>query len=100
RRLAAVGRTCRGGGGLGGRRAAVVGGFLAAVDGPYLFANARGEYSESLLVVVTLLTLGELRRAGGDLPRMRTTLWLALALLAYFGKGLRSEEHTSALQVH
>ncbi len=86
--LAAVFLTMREAGALGGRLAGAIGGFLAAVDGPYLFANARGEYSESLLVVLVLLLLGDLRRAEGALPGMRAAVWPCLALLAYFGKGL------------
>ncbi len=73
---------------LAGRRAAAIGGFLAAVHGPYLFANARGEYSESLLVVLVLLLLRDLRVADGALPSLRAALWPALALLTYLGKGL------------
>jgi hypothetical protein len=86
--LAAVWLTYREAEALGGRAAAVVGGFLAAVHGPYLFANARGEYSESLLVVLVLLVLRGLRLAGGSLPALRAATWPAMALLAYLGKGL------------
>ena len=86
--LAAVWLTWREAEALGGRAAAVTGGFLAAVHGPYLFANARGEYSESLLVVLVLLLLRDLRRADGALPGLRTASWPALALFAYLGKGL------------
>ncbi len=86
--LAAVWLTYREAEALGGRAAACVGGFLAAVHGPYLFANARGEYSESLLVVLVLLTLRELRRSGSSLPGLQAATWPALALLAYVGKGL------------
>ncbi len=86
--LVAVWLTGRESGALAGRRAAAVGGFLAAVHGPYLFANARGEYSESLLVVLVLLLLRDLRRAGGALPSFACASWPALALLTYLGKGL------------
>jgi hypothetical protein len=86
--LAAVFLTMREAGALGGRLAAAIGGFLAAVDGPLLFANARGEYSESLLVVLVLLLLRDLRKAGTELPGIRAALWPTLALLAYFGKGV------------
>ena len=86
--LAAVWLTWREAEALGGRAAAVTGGFLAAVHGPYLFANARGEYSESLLVVLVLLLLRDLRRSDGALPGLRAATWPALALLAYLGKGL------------
>ncbi|HEY7515373.1 MAG TPA: hypothetical protein VIC87_12890 [Vicinamibacteria bacterium] len=86
--LAAVWLTYREAEALGGRAAALLGGFLAAVHGPYLFANARGEYSESLLVVLGLLVLRDLRRSGSSLPGFRAAAWPALALLAYLGKGL------------
>ncbi len=86
--LLAVGLTWRECGALAGRRAAAIGGFLAAVHGPYLFANARGEYSESLLVALVLLLLGDLRLAGGALPSWRAAAWPALALFTYLGKGV------------
>jgi hypothetical protein len=86
--LLAVWLSYRENGALSGRRAAAIGGFLAAIHGPYLFANARGEYSESLLVVLVLLLFHDLATADGALPRWRSAVWPATALLTYLGKGL------------
>src|SRR5262249_8962164 len=73
---------------LGGQRAAVIGGLLAAIHGPFLWANARGEYSESLLVVLVLLLFVDLASGDGALPGWRAALWPSIALLASFGQGL------------
>ena len=72
---------------LYGPRAALVGGVLAAVGSPFLFANARGEYSESLLVPLVLLLYRDLRRVNRGAPPPSSAVWVALALLTYLGKG-------------
>jgi len=85
--LLTVGLTFRLAGRYHGPRAAVYGGTLAAVASPYLFASARGEYSESLLVPLVLLLYADLRQARGGAPPPRAAFWVALALLTYLGKG-------------
>jgi hypothetical protein len=74
---------------LGGGRTAAIAAFLYAALGPLVYVNARGEFSESLLAVLCLLTLLDLMPSatGRPLPR-RVALWPALALLTYLGKGL------------
>jgi hypothetical protein len=72
---------------VAGVRAALIAGLLAAVHSPFVYAAARGEYSESLFTVLVLLLLADLYAAGSQ-PPARAMLWPGLGVLAYFGKGL------------
>jgi hypothetical protein len=72
---------------VAGTRAAFVAGLLAAIHSPFVYAAARGEYSESLFTVLVLLLLVDLYD-GGAHPPTRAMIWPAIGLLAYFGKGL------------
>jgi hypothetical protein len=86
--LGTVWLTHRVAGALHGGRAAIVAGVLAAVSSPYLFANARGEYSESLLVPLVLLLYRDLTAARASSLSPRSALWVALCLFTYLGKGV------------
>jgi uncharacterized membrane protein YqaE (UPF0057 family) len=70
-------------------RVAALAAFLYAVLDTLVYTNARGEFSESLLAVLCLLTLLDLMPAATERPvPSRAALWPALALLTYLGKGL------------
>jgi hypothetical protein len=73
-----------------GRRAAALAGLIVATGGPFVYTNALGQFSESLLVPLLLVLLCDLVRVppGNALPGIRTALWPSLMLLTYLGKGL------------
>lgn len=70
-------------------RVGLVAALLVAVASPMVFTNARGEFAESLLVVLALQLLRDLApNASGRAIPTRAMLWPALALFTYLGKGL------------
>lgn len=74
---------------LAGARAAWLAASLYAVLDPFVFTNAHGQFSESLIAPLTLALLLDLLPAETDRPlRWRVAAWPALAMLTYLGKGL------------
>jgi len=61
---------------------------LYAVMGLMLYTNGRGEFAESLIAPLLLCCLHDLHLRQGDRIGWRVTLWPALILLTYLGKGL------------
>lgn len=72
----------------GGSRAGLFAGLLQAAMSVVLYANGRGEFSESLLAPLLVLLLLDLLPCpdGGPVP-WRAALWPALILFTYAGKG-------------